>query len=74
MYVILVQLQQKYNQHEECIDHEECEHRRISQFFQIVRNTYLKCINISMANNLYWDLFFENVAFKRLLIWPTKEC
>lgn len=33
--VVLVQLQQEHDQHEQCIDHEEREHRRVAQLLQI---------------------------------------
>lgn len=40
--VVLVQLQQEYNQYKEGIDHKERKNRRISQFFQISGYTGLK--------------------------------
>lgn len=39
--IVLVQLQQKYNQNKQCVHHEEGEHRGVTQFFQIGSNASL---------------------------------
>lgn len=40
--VVLVQLQQEHDQHEESVYHEERKHRRVPQLFQIRRDSGLR--------------------------------
>lgn len=42
MDVVLVQLQQEHDQHEEGVYHEEREYRRVAQLFEIFSYTGLK--------------------------------
>lgn len=56
MDVVLVQLQQEHDQHEQRIYHEECEHGRVAQLFEIFSYTGLKVI---LSNGgLQLDLIF----------------
>ena len=42
MNIVLVQLQQKHNQHEQGINHEKGKDRGVTQLFEIVSNASLK--------------------------------
>lgn len=54
--IILVQLQQKHNQHKQCVHHEKGKHRRITQLLQIRRNPILSLDDI-------WFVWSMKIAF-----------